>query len=62
MIVTKTDNRMEQAARNVRKGSHVINKIKRISGMMDAREYWNFVAGTAVLTLSVIGVLCYLFV
>lgn len=53
---------MEQAAGNVKRGSHVINKIRRISGMMDAREYWNFVAGTAVITLGVIGVLCYLFV
>lgn len=44
------------------KRSYVINKIRRISGMMDAREYWNFVAGTAVITLSVIGVLCYFFV
>lgn len=53
---------MEQAARNVKRRSYVINKIRRISSMMDAREYWNFVAGTAVITLSVIGVLCYFFV
>ena len=53
---------MEQSASNVKKRSHVINKIRRISGMMDAREYWNFVAGTAVITLSAIGVLCYFFV
>lgn len=53
---------MEQAAGTVRKRNHVINKIRRISGMMDAREYWNFVAGTAVITLSAIGVLCYFFV
>lgn len=53
---------MEQVARNVKKRSHVISKIRRISGMMDAREYWNFVAGTAVITLSAIGVLCYFFV
>ncbi len=53
---------MEQAERNVKGRSYVINKIRRISSMMDAREYWNFVAGTAVITLSVIGVLCYFFV
>lgn len=53
---------MEQTASTVKKRSHVINKIKRISYMMDAREYWNVVAGTAVVTLSVIGVLCYFFV
>jgi hypothetical protein len=41
---------------------YVINKIKRISGLIEEREYWNFVAGTAVLTLSVIGVLCYFFI
>ncbi len=46
----------------VMRRSHVINKIRRISGMMDTQEYWNFVAGTAVITLSVIGVLCYFFV
>lgn len=53
---------MGQAVSNVKRRSHVINKIRRISSMMDAREYWNFVAGTAVVTLSVIGVLCYFFV
>ena len=53
---------MGQAERVVKRKSHVISKIRRISGMMDAREYWNFVAGTAVITLSVIGVLCYFFV
>lgn len=52
---------MGQVAGKVKKGSHVINKIRRISGMMDTREYWNFVAGTAVITLGVIGVLCYFF-
>lgn len=53
---------METGERKVAKRSYVINKIRRISGMMDAREYWNFVAGTAVITLGVIGVLCYFFV
>lgn len=53
---------METVKGKVMKRSYVINKIKRISSMMDAREYWNFVAGTAVITLSVIGVLCYFFV
>lgn len=53
---------MEQASGTVKKRSHVISKIRRISGMMDAREYWNFVAGTAVITLSAIGVLCYFLV
>lgn len=53
---------MEKEVRNVKPGNHVIKKIKRISGMMDAREYWNFVAGTTIITLSVIGVLCYFFV
>jgi hypothetical protein len=53
---------MEQAASKVKKRSHVINKIKRITVTMDAREYWNFVAGTAVITLGAIGVLCYFFV
>jgi len=52
---------MGQAASTVKKRNHVISKIRRISGMMDVREYWNFVAGTAVITLSVIGVLCYFF-
>jgi hypothetical protein len=53
---------MEKAESKVVKRGYVINKIRRISGMMDAREYWNFVAGTAVIALSVIGVLCYFFV
>jgi hypothetical protein len=53
---------MEQRERKVTKSGHVIGKIKRISGLMDEREYWNFVASTAVITLSVIGVLCYFFV
>lgn len=46
----------------VMKRSYVINKIRRISGMMDTREYWNFVAGAVVIALSVIGVLCYFFI
>jgi hypothetical protein len=41
---------------------YVIKRIKRISGLIEEHEYWNFVAGTAVVTLSVIGVLCYFFV
>jgi hypothetical protein len=53
---------MEKGESKVAKRGYVISKIRRISGMMDAREYWNFVAGTAVITLSVIGVLCYFFV
>ena len=44
------------------KRNYVINRMKRISGLMDAREYWNFVAGTALISLSVIGILCYIFV
>lgn len=53
---------METSEKMTSKKSYVINRIKRISYMMDAREYWNFVAGTAVITLSAIGVLCYFFV
>lgn len=50
------------AIKEEKRSYYVINRIKKISGLIEEREYWNYVAGTAVITLSVIGVLCYLFV
>lgn len=52
---------MERRESKVMKRSYVINKIRRISALMDAREHWNFIAGIFVIALSVIGVLCYFF-
>lgn len=53
---------MGMSESKVMKRNYVISKIRRVSSMLDTREYWNFVAGAVVITLSVIGVLCYLFV
>ena len=52
---------MGMSESKVMKRNYVISKIRRVSSMLDTREYWNFVAGAVVITLSVIGVLCYLF-